>query len=278
MTYKEHFVAEVKCNGHILRIKDGYVTLPFGSEYSLLLKNLNSRKASVKIQIDGQDVLDDSSLIIEPNGTSELEGFMRGMSAKNKFRFIKKTQEIIEHRGDKIDDGLIRIEFAYEKEPPVIRQIISSHHRYYDYYHYPWEPYYPWPKATWTYDNNQDGTSKKQFSDDVQTYNCSSMPQEVTSKSLRQSDLQNAVKELSTPMDDLGITVKGSEIDQQFSYGYIGSTDLAQVIIIQLKGTKVEGTPVTKPVTVKTRLTCSTCGKNSKSSFKFCPDCGTFLE
>lgn len=280
MTYKEHFVAEVKCNGHILRIKDGYVTLPFGSEYSLLLKNLNSRKASVKIQIDGQDVLDGGSLIIEPNGTSELEGFMRGMNAKNKFRFIKKTQEIIEHRGDKIDDGLIRIEFAYEEEQPVIiRQIISSHHRYYDHYHhYPCDPYYPWPKATWSR-CAKDGTGDAgpSFSD-VHTYNCSSMPQGVESKSLNQSDLQNAVKELSTPMDDLGITVKGSEIDQQFSYGSIGSTEPAKVIIIQLKGTKVEGSPVIKPVTVKTKLTCSSCGKKSKSSSKFCPNCGTFLE
>ncbi len=272
MTYKEHFVAEVKCNGHILRIKDGYVTLPFGSEYSLLLKNLNSRKASVKIQIDGQDVLDDGSLIIEPNGTSELEGFMRGMNAKNKFRFIKKTQEIIEHRGDKIDDGLIRIEFAYEVEAPLMRQIINSHHHYYDHYHYPWTPYYPYPQMSWTHCADAGPVG------DVQTYNCSSMPQGVESKSLRSSDLQNAVKELSTPLDDLGITVKGSEIDQQFSYGYIGSTDPAQVIIIQLKGTKVEGSPVTKPVTVKTRLTCSSCGKKSKSSFKFCPDCGTYLE
>ncbi len=277
MTYKEHFVAEVKCNGHILRIKDGYVTLPFGSEYSLLLKNLKSRKASVKIQIDGQDVLDDGSLIIEPNGTSELEGFMRGMNAKNKFRFIKKTQEIIEHRGDKIDDGLIRIEFAYEEEPPLMRQIINSHHHYYDHYHFPLDPYPSWPKMTWTH-CAKGGTADAQFSDNVHTYNCSSMPQGVESKSLHQSDLQNAVKELSTPLDDLGITVKGSEINQQFSYGYIGCTDPAQVIIIQLKGTKVEGSPVTKPVTVKTRLTCSSCGKKSKSSFKFCPDCGTYLE
>lgn len=271
MTYKEQFVAEIKCNGHILRVKDGYVTLPFGSEYSLLLKNLNSRKATVKIQIDGQDVLDGSSLIIEPNGTTELEGFMRGMSAKNKFRFIKKTQEIIDHRGDRIDDGLIRIEFAYEKEAPITRQIINEYHNHY-HNEYPW-----YPNITWTY-NDKGGTAGGfTFTDNVQVYNCSNV-EGIKSESLNQSDLQEAVKQLSTPIDDLGITVKGSEINQQFNYGYIGSTEPAKVIVIQLRGIKSEGSPVTKPVTIRTRLTCSSCGKKSRSSFKFCPNCGTFLE
>ena len=76
MTYKDNFVVEVKCNGKIMRVRDGAVHLPYGSEYTLLLKNLNSRKASIKIHIDGQDVLDYSSLILQPNSTTELEGFL----------------------------------------------------------------------------------------------------------------------------------------------------------------------------------------------------------
>ena len=112
MTYKDQFVVEVKCRGKILRVKDDAVHLPFGSEYSLYLKNLNSRRASVTISIDGQDVLDNQSLILEPNSSTELEGFLRGTTAKNRFKFINKTKEIQEHRGDKIDDGIIRVEFA----------------------------------------------------------------------------------------------------------------------------------------------------------------------
>jgi len=118
MTYKDHFVVEVKYDGKILRVKDGAVYLPFGSEYTLLLKNLNSKKASVKVHIDGQDVLDYSSLIIGGNGQAELEGFLSGTTARNKFKFIHKTKEIQEHRGDKADDGIIRVEFAFEKPKP----------------------------------------------------------------------------------------------------------------------------------------------------------------
>ena len=94
MTYKNNFIAELKSNGQILRIRDGFVTLPFGSEYSLYLKNLDSRKASVTIQIDGEDVLDGNSLIIRPNEQTELEGFLRNAIAKNKFKFIKKSGAI----------------------------------------------------------------------------------------------------------------------------------------------------------------------------------------
>ncbi len=47
MTYKENFVLVVKCKGEILRERDGIVTLPFGSEYSILMKNLDHRRALV---------------------------------------------------------------------------------------------------------------------------------------------------------------------------------------------------------------------------------------
>ena len=115
MTYNDRFVAELKLNGKILRIKDDTVYLPFGSEYSLLLKNLNTRRVSVNIEVDGSDVLDNQSLMIEPNKTTELMGFLKGHTAKNKFKFIQKTKQIQEHRGDRVDDGIVRIEFAFEK-------------------------------------------------------------------------------------------------------------------------------------------------------------------
>ena len=93
MTYKDRFVAEIKSGGSILRVKDDTVYLPFKSEYSLLLKNLNTHRASINVEIDGQDVLDNSSLIIEPNSTTELMGFLRGTTATNSFRFIQTNRK-----------------------------------------------------------------------------------------------------------------------------------------------------------------------------------------
>ena len=118
MTHKDYFIVEVKYQGKILRMKDGAFYLPFWSEYSIFLKNLNSRRASVKVHVDGQDALDYSSLILEPNTSTELQGFLSGTVARNRFKFIQKTKQIQEHRGDRIDDGMIRVEFAFEKPKP----------------------------------------------------------------------------------------------------------------------------------------------------------------
>jgi len=292
MTYKDNFVAEVKCNGKILRIRDGAVHLPYGSEYTLLLKNLNSRKVSVKVHVDGQDVLDYSSLILEPNSSTELEGFLNGTVARNRFKFIHKTKQIQEHRGDKIDDGLIRVEFAFEKlQPETVKKTII--HEYHDYhYHHP-RPYYPRPY--WNYDGWFSGdseviygsTAKDQTSftnsagnglDGIKAENCvrGVSEQNVNINMVQSSSL--GVESLGQPLDDEGITVKGSECHQSFRYGIIGDLEQAQVITIQLKGMSGGGSQVQQPVTVTTKLQCPTCGIKSKSSFKYCPSCGTYLE
>ena len=274
MTYKDHFVAEIKHNGRILRITDECVRLPFGSEYSILLKNLNTRNVSVNISIDGEDVLDNHRLIIPPNQTTELEGFMKNNVVKNRFRFIEKTDQISDHRGDKVDDGFIRIEFAFEKQEPVrIRQIITEEHEHHHHYHHHRDWY--WPRPWWTSCGdtvtyrNANTSDLKLENMAVNDYKSCDAPENVMS-----SVTEDA---LETPVNDMGITVKGSQIHQEYRYGEIGPTDPPQAIIIRLKGETKSG-KVQQPVTVKTKLTCSSCGTKSKSSFKYCPICGTFLE
>ena len=292
MTYKDQFVAEVKCNGRILRIKDGYVTLPFGSEYSLLFKNLNSRKVAIDVEIDGTDALNDKSLILGANDSMELEGFLKGMSARNRFKFIQKTNEIVHHRGDKIDDGLIRIQFAFEKPAPKIRAIINEHHDHHHHHHHTdWWPY-PWrsdipcgPPRVWI------NSSDQSKSGDVNTYNCTLGVSGKANSDLSAMNISSNcmtgpeqlaenvnLDDLATPLEDMGITVNGSEANQLFNYGSIGQLEDSQVIVIQLRGTTLKGDPVATPVTTKTKLVCPSCGMKSISTYKFCPKCGTFLE
>ena len=288
MTYKDKFVVEVKHNGKIMRVKNGFVTLPFGSEYSLLFKNLNSRRAVVNVSIDGEDVLDGKSLIIDKNSTTDLKGFMQGFSARNKFKFIKKSQEIQDHRGDRIDDGMIRVEFAYEVEEPVrIRQIINEHHEHHHHHHHhDWVRPLRWYRSDDVYySSNASDISKGSPVNDVQTFNASFNSGETFDSTPLASagapeDLSSNIVEdsLDTPIDDMGITVKGSQIQQDFRYATVGRTDPSQVIVINLKGTDSQGQAVQAPVTVQTKLTCSSCGLKSKSSYQFCPRCGTFLE
>ena len=126
MMYNEKMVVVVKSDGKIVREVGNSVYLPFGSEYSIYLKNLSSKRAVASITIDGQDVLNGDMIIVNGNDTFELEGFMDncGLSVRNKFKFIEKTQEISDYRGDKIEDGLIVVKYRFEKECPVYRGYI----------------------------------------------------------------------------------------------------------------------------------------------------------
>lgn len=290
MVYQDSFVAVVKCGSKVLRERDGTVFLPFGSSYSLLLKNLESRKASIKVSIDGQNVLGGSSLIIDPNSEAELQGILEGSVVKNRFKFIQKTKEIQDHRGDRIDDGIVRIEFAFEQVKIVERrQVIHDHHHYDHHHHYDYWPRPCWPRPynpywTWTDSALADGSSGVS-GDETQVYNASTgnVKSTFTSdmRSVEKSDVKYAaaVADFSLPDMDEGITVKGEETHQPFVYSSIGSLDPSRVITIMLRGTKSGGNiEVEKPITVKTRLTCPTCGKRSRSANKFCSKCGTFLE
>ena len=284
MTYKDQFVVEVKCNGKFLRVQDDVVRLPFGSEYSLFLKNLSSRKASVKMSIDGEDVLDYSSLILMPNSSTELEGFLRGTTAKNRFKFIQKTKEIQDHRGDKADDGIIRVEFAFEKPLPEIkRTIIHEDHEHHHHHHH-----HEWPCFHWNYNNWFTGDSEVKYGSSCENLSSRSISggnqsSAFASNSTPVSNMVQVdslgVESLGQPLSDEGITVKGSECNQNFRYASIGQLEQSEVIVIRLRGlTETTKSYVQEPVTTRTKLKCPTCGKHSKSSFKFCPNCGTYLE
>jgi hypothetical protein len=65
MMYDSKFVVAIKAGGKILKENKDLVLLPFGSEFSVLVKNLNSRRAKFTLHIDGTDVLDGDSFATE---------------------------------------------------------------------------------------------------------------------------------------------------------------------------------------------------------------------
>jgi len=254
MMYNNNFVAVIKHNGRILRERDGAVRLPFGSHYSILLKNKNSKRALVQIQVDDKYVLKGGQkLIVDAHSTVEIKGFMRNMSVSNRFKFIKKTKQIRRYRGDRIDDGLVSVEYWFEKDPDPI-----------------W--YFNAIAPTFKESGRRYGGSSFSHS----YYSDSNTAGEVRYSS---SLSNNSFTKSSAPSDD-GITVKGSKINQDYVYGHINDVESSSsVITIQLKGrTKKTKRMVKKAVTTRTKLRCETCGKRSKSYAKFCSRCGTYLD
>ena len=265
MVYKQGFIAVIECGGKILRetnVGEQMVILPFMSDYSLLLKNKEARKAQVKVEIDGQDVLNGGSLIVIPNSEVKLEGFMEGNTVRNKFRFIRKTPEIVAHRGDRVDDSVIRVAFCYEQlQPEVARSYIYR-------YAYPFQCWEPWiyrgpvPIVTW----QAIGVDPV-----VDTWS-TSVPASVQ------------VVETACSLDadqispDEGVTVPGAYTHQEFYPSSVGILESnAHVIIIRLRGAASNSVPVTQPITVKDKLECSSCAAKWPSDHKFCGRCGTAL-
>jgi len=244
MVYKKDFIAVIKNKGKILREHGGIVKLPFGAEYEVLMKNKNSVRALVTVEVDGQDALDGNGLIINPNEEFNLKGFLKGADVTNRFRFIKKTKQISEYRGDRVDDGIVRVEFKFEKALDL-------------------------PQIWWNWDNvDRYPVKPLDFtSGPIATYSCSNIG----------ASSSNMTK-CTTPRVDEGITVKGSKVNQSFTYGSMGELESnSSVINIKLQGYKSNGKSVKKAITTKTKFICPTCGKKSKSSANFCSRCSTAL-
>jgi len=286
MTYKRNFVVAVKVGGKILRESGDEVQLPFGSEYSVLLKNLNSVRAMAQISIDG--TLAGPWYVLGPNSSVEIERFNNSGNNErgNKFKFIERTQAVEEHRGIKIEDGLVRVEFKKEKvwEPPKTVEHHTYHHH--EYHHI---PYYPWryipapqwpinPPLTW---GNSSAQAQNLSHHSVKSTNVPT--RSLGSVSGRASMSSNSGRLMAMNMmttslsNEAGITVPGSESSQAFTSVWGFDTE-SQTEVLTLKLIGQNGpVAVETPVTVDLRAQCQTCGKRAKGSAKFCSRCGTSL-
>lgn len=283
MMFANKFVVAIKHNGKVLREHGDLVRLPFGSEFSVLVKNLNSRRAKFSINIDGTDVLDGTEIIVNANSDVEIKRFIRNgnMNEGNAFKFIERTKSIEDGpRGIKVDDGIIRVEFWFEQEKPIITKTIHEEIVYTRTEPYPWitrtyrlyEPYFGSTtvnKSAWSgITASQGGTINQVFTNNVIASNASDS---TLNSTIAQS------QSVTEPINDIGITVPGSKVEQKFTtiFGF-NAEAASHVIILKLTGMvgKVE---IVKPITVQMKQKCTTCSKINKASSRFCSGCGTAL-
>jgi len=265
MVYRDRFIAVVKSGGRILRNMGGVVTLPFGSEYTIFMRNQESRRAQVKVSVDGQDALDGKAIIIPANGSHELGGFMRGTAERFGFKFVQKTKEIAENRGDFIDDGMIRVEFAFEKPAPVIN------------FHWNWPPYQPPIYHHHHHRHLNPWLNGQTYDTGGTTYTGNTGDVSADYSGMKSRTIDCSFTPTAAPVEDEGITVAGSDRYVQYQTAHIGRLEQSHVIVIRLRGTTETGTLVSQPVTTRDRLKCSVCGYKSRSHNQFCGRCGCNL-
>lgn len=276
MMHKKNFVTAVKVSGKILRESSDRVELPFGSEYSLLLKNLDTVRMQAKISIDGEDAT--GWLVLQPNSSMEVERFVKTLDRGSRFKFIERTEKIENHRGIKVDDGLIRVEFKREKvyETPKVVEHHTYHH--YDYWYWPRPYVYPYNyQSGWTqWQGNVQSVNKTTF---TSTSGASGSLGAIvnTSSLMRSAGPVQAQNVQCSAQNESGITVPGSISEQKFVAVSGFETEKSEVIVLHLVGRRGEAV-VAQPKTVDIKAVCDTCGKKNKATSKFCSECGTSLE
>ena len=255
--YNSKLVASIKVGGKILREFKDTVYIPFGSEYSILLKNLNTVRAIVHVYIDGEDQVP-GGLVLNAGQECDLERSIKNNNLRegNRFKFIERTGAVEEHRGVKLEDGLVRIEYEFEKvyqrQDGIIWQV---------------NDYQKGP----VYTNSVLRSTTGDVAWPAGTVTCS-----ATLGTVQSANMQIGASALN--VNETGITVPGSKSEQKFTTVSSFLTEgTKHSIVLKLLG-KTENSPVEKPVTVKHKPKCVTCGKQNKATAKFCSECGTALE
>lgn len=311
--HKSKLVACIKASGKVLREDNETVRLPFGTEFSIYLKNLNTVRASVKIEIDGKDVLDGTSLVIDANNELNLERFIKNgnMQAGNRFKFVERNSKIEQTRGIKAEDGLVRIEFSFEKiqQDPLkaYKEMMDEWAKKKEYipvpypvYPKPWKydwygldiygnpyykPDYPYYKSFVNYDSRGIGASGSlSCSGQILTWNASD--QQIGGNTAAFTSILSAnnaegvyasCNTVQRAVNDVGITVAGEISNQKFNtIAAFSLEDEKHVIVLKLLG-EHKGIQVTKPITTNINPKCSTCGTVNKKHHKCCRECGTSL-
>ena len=266
----------LKANGKVLREHKDTVYVPFGTEYSILLKNLNSVRAMVNISIDGKDIADGmADFVVNANTEIDLTRFLSNgnVNQGNKFKFIERTAGIEQHRGVGVEDGIIRIEFQFERQPQQLTWPSQDYWRDKLYYR---DPNYNsvWNQPIGTSANASSSVLRSVSTPSNDTYGLAAAAcnTSYTSKGPDANLRSQAV-------NDAGITVPGSVSDQKFqSVSGFALDGVKHVMVLRLFGETPEGKKIVEPVTVKVKPKCVTCGRVNKAGAKFCTDCGTSLQ
>ena len=320
--YLNKLVAAIKTNGQILREYEDKVYLKFGNEYSISIKNLHSTRALVHVTIDGEDHTP-GGLVIDANSEIDLKRSLKNgnLNVGHAFKFIERTAGIAQHRGIKLEDGLVKIEYQFESAMQP-RSYVTTTNLVHDHYYngikvgtsnHPLNVNKSWLSAS--------GSSVNAYNSSIATshtglggmgggggtapegvYNVGGIARSAdmsngqmtgavasaaiaqTCKDLNMSPTYNSgeVHDGCATMDlhnDAGITVSGSKSTQKFATTYMGAMDPEKFsMIIKLLGETPDNKPVLKPVTVKSKPKCVTCGTQNKATAHFCTKCGTALE
>jgi hypothetical protein len=199
------------------------IILPYNEEYKLLLKNDNSIRIKVDIDIDGSLITGSGGLIINSNSSSYLERFL---DTDKKLLFVKANDERVGDPTSK-ENGLLTVKVELEKAttPSIFSGWV---HRtpwpYYDPCYYPNYHYY----KTTVYCSSNSG-----LYNEMPTYSNCNVGSAIGASAVNQftACASNATP---TAQPEVGATVEGGKSNQVFSSTYWNGSE-GSALIFQFK-------------------------------------------
>ena len=281
--YNNKLVASIKANGKILREFKDTVYIPFGSEYSFLIKNLNTTRALVNIFIDGDNVIE-GGLVLNAGQEVDLERYVKNgnLKAGNRFKFIERTAAVEEYRGVKLEDGIVLIEFQFEKPQQVRPNPFQTNMPIYGQYQGVTDKFSVTAAGSTAQmnvggimrgvDYSANGTATTQSVSAAISNYCATNGIKTQSSELHDGSA-------TCDSNEVGITVPGSKSTQTFGTTHMGEMESERhSIVLKLLGETPDNRPVVKPVTVDSKPKCETCGRLNRATADFCIKCGTSLK
>ena len=266
MVYQNQYAVAVVQDGKIVPEQNGGVTLPYGSEYKIRLKNKSRQKSIADVYLDGKIAC--KGIILGEDGVVDLERYIRpgdSWASGAKFKLARLSHPGISDENDD-QNGLLEVRFYKELVKPKAETIIID--RPYPVYPQPWQSP-PWPNTIWCETTNTAGEryfSPQPICSDVHVY---------SNSVLRSNDLKGGPwntlcskqQEMMKKGDGPAATVQGGLSKQSFTSVSVEIDEKAWTgLYIRLRG-----------VTKVTRLAKCECGHSRRSAEKFCPKCGEQL-
>ena len=295
--FKNNLALAIKVDGKVLKEIDGKVYLPFGSEYTIFLKNTSNKRCRVKISVDGDDILDGTRIIVDSKSTSEIKRFIRNANFNegNSLKFIEKTDKISEYRGNKIEDGLVTVDYEFEYSNPYVPTWDAPYQKS---YHSNYSnsglsrSFQPDILSLASIQGSAGittaGSHNNQKFELVSWNGSEPSKHSMTIQLLGKIETENPVT--VTPFDELLENIEKNKITNNTSSNNRNIKNINDIIKEYIESEKDEfqknidfindtiDKMVEKAITTNTKVTCNVCGTKSKTGTKFCSECGTSLK
>lgn len=292
--YKEGFATAVLVDGRVVREENGISRIPFGTEYTVRLKNKYPEPVAADVFIDGKLVNEAGHLFVPGNGTVDLDRWIFKDKTDRKLQFVKLTEGGKGVEANEQENGVIEVRFYKPKKADQLSRIISEIHIH----EWPWYPVWIMPRVVW-YDDTQvypmkyerTITNNNGWSGYYETFSGASSDGSIRMSSVSSSASYSASMAPASQGKDgklslnyhipnpflqalasqPGATAEGKKVDDK-------SEALAKKAEFKLEfepivlTMKLMGFDGPKP---EAKNYCETCGRKRRDRENFCPSCGS---